>query len=152
MIEKRPTPPTENQMSIGPNNIVTGRLKTKGLYLYNVNCQCFVARGHSGNRGRYHGGHQGASIAGASSGGHSRSSSLPRTFQREALLRHPELSMEMDRLASPDVATGILPPHLSHAAIHSDDPLSDSGAISAPESVLSARKRGGNLTFQISIA
>ena len=28
-----------------------------------------------------------------------RSNSLPRTFNREALLRHPELSMEMDRLS-----------------------------------------------------
>ena len=33
-----------------------------------------------------------------SSGG-SRSNSLPRTFNREALLRHPELSMEIDRLS-----------------------------------------------------
>ena len=30
---------------------------------------------------------------------HSRSNSLPRTFNREALLRHPELSMEIDRLS-----------------------------------------------------
>ena len=29
----------------------------------------------------------------------SRSNSLPRTFNREALLRHPELSMEIDRLS-----------------------------------------------------
>ena len=29
--------------------------------------------------------------------GGSRSNSLPRTFNREALLRHPELSMEIDR-------------------------------------------------------
>ena len=34
-----------------------------------------------------------------SSGGGSRSNSLPRTFNREALLRHPELSMEIDRLS-----------------------------------------------------
>ena len=33
------------------------------------------------------------------SGIHSRSNSLPRTFNREALLRHPELSMELDRLS-----------------------------------------------------
>ncbi|CAB4069131.1 SYDE [Lepeophtheirus salmonis] len=35
-------------------------------------------------------------------GGHSvnsRSNSLPRTFQRETLLRHPELSMEMDQIS-----------------------------------------------------
>ena len=31
--------------------------------------------------------------------GGSRSNSLPRTFNREALLRHPELSMEIDRLS-----------------------------------------------------
>ena len=31
--------------------------------------------------------------------GNSRSNSLPRTFNREALLRHPELSMELDRSA-----------------------------------------------------
>ena len=34
-----------------------------------------------------------------SSGAGSRSNSLPRTFNREALLRHPELSMEIDRLS-----------------------------------------------------
>ena len=62
----------------------------------------------------------------------SRSSSLPRTFQREALLRHPELSMEMDRLADPAAMSGL----------STDDQLSDSGAISAPESVITARKRG----------
>ena len=61
-----------------------------------------------------------------------RSSSLPRTFQREALLRHPELSMEMDRLADPAVLSGL----------STDDQLSDSGAVSAPESVVTARKRG----------
>ena len=31
-----------------------------------------------------------------------RSNSLPRTFNREALLRHPELSMELDRLSAPE--------------------------------------------------
>ena len=55
----------------------------------------------------------------------SRSNSLPRTFQREALLRHPELSMEMDRLAT-DPA-GVL------SGLSTDDQMSDSGAISAPE-------------------
>ena len=34
-----------------------------------------------------------------SGGATSRSNSLPRTFNREALLRHPELSMEIDRLS-----------------------------------------------------
>ena len=33
---------------------------------------------------------------------HTRSNSLPRTFNREALLRHPELSMELDRLSAPE--------------------------------------------------
>jgi len=65
-------------------------------------------------------------------GGSTRSSSLPRTFQREALLRHPELSMEMDRLAA-DPA-GVL------SGLSTDDGLSDSGAVS--ESAISARKRG----------
>ena len=37
-----------------------------------------------------------------SSGAGSRSNSLPRTFNREALLRHPELSMELDRLSAPE--------------------------------------------------
>ena len=66
----------------------------------------------------------------------SRSSSLPRTFQREALLRHPELSMEMDRLAA------------GPAGIHglaADDPLSDPmGMMSGSEAdaIISARKRG----------
>ena len=66
----------------------------------------------------------------------SRSSSLPRTFQREALLRHPELSMEMDRLAA------------GPAGLHglsTDDPLSDPMAAlsgSETEAILSARKRG----------
>ena len=94
----------------------------------------FSVRGGGINGGRGGGARMGAH---PSSHHHhsSRSSSLPRTFQREALLRHPELSMEMDRLASP----GSILPH----GIPSDDPLSDSGAISAPESVLSARKRGG---------
>ena len=63
----------------------------------------------------------------------SRSSSLPRTFQREALLRHPELSMEMDRL---------MPDPGALSGLSTDDQLSDSGAISAPESVITARKRG----------
>ncbi|TRY75245.1 hypothetical protein TCAL_01671 [Tigriopus californicus] len=62
-----------------------------------------------------------------------RSSSLPRTFQREALLRHPELSMEMDRLI-PD------PGNLS--GLSTDDQLSDPGANSAPESIVTARRRG----------
>ena len=35
----------------------------------------------------------------SSGAGGSRSNSLPRTFNREALLRHPELSMEIDRLS-----------------------------------------------------
>lgn len=68
----------------------------------------------------------------------SRSSSLPRTFQREALLRHPELSMEMDRLAADP--TAVL------SGLSTDDQLSDSGAISAPESVITARKRGERFT------
>lgn len=63
----------------------------------------------------------------------SRTNSLPRTFQREALLRHPELSMEMDRLASPGLAP-----------LGPDDPMSDSGIISAPENIHSIRnKRAG---------
>ncbi len=65
-----------------------------------------------------------------------RSSSLPRTFQREALLRHPELSMEMDRLAQATDPSAIL------SGLSTDDQLSDSGAVSAPESVITARKRG----------
>ena len=66
----------------------------------------------------------------------SRSSSLPRTFQREALLRHPELSMEMDRLAA------------GPAGIHglvTDDTLSDPMAMlsgSEADAMISARKRG----------
>ena len=70
-------------------------------------------------------------------GGHgSRTNSLPRTFQREALLRHPELSMEMDRLASPSSGLPMMGPH--------DDPMSDSGIISAPENIHSGirGKRG----------
>ena len=35
-----------------------------------------------------------------------RSNSLPRTFNREALLRHPELSMEIDRLSDTMSETG----------------------------------------------
>ena len=66
----------------------------------------------------------------------SRSSSLPRTFQKEALLRHPELSMEMDRLApGPGVIHGM----------PTDDPLSDPMAMmsgSEADAILSARKRG----------
>ena len=78
----------------------------------------------------------GAGIPGGRSHG-SRTNSLPRTFQREALLRHPELSMEMDRLASP--GSGI--PGLG---LGPEDPMSDSGIISAPENMLSIRnhKRG----------
>ena len=66
----------------------------------------------------------------------SRTNSLPRTFQREALLRHPELSMEMDRLASPSSGLPMMGPH--------DDPMSDSGIISAPENIHSGirGKRG----------
>merc|ERR1712241_938583 len=66
----------------------------------------------------------------------SRTNSLPRTFQREALLRHPELSMEMDRLASPSSGLPMMGPH--------DDPMSDSGIISAPENMHSGirGKRG----------
>ena len=62
----------------------------------------------------------------------SRTNSLPRTFQREALLRHPELSMEMDRLASP--SSGL--PMMGH-----DDPMSDSGIIST-DNMLRGSKRG----------
>merc|ERR1719328_487639 len=65
-----------------------------------------------------------------------RSSSLPRTFQKEALLRHPELSMEMDRLAPSSGAIHGLP---------TDDPLSDPMAMmsgSEADAILSARKRG----------
>ena len=81
-------------------------------------------------------------IPGGRSHGH-RTNSLPRTFQREALLRHPELSMEMDRLASP--SSGI--PGLG---LGPDDPMSDSGIISAPENMLSIRnKRGKLLLFLI---
>ena len=39
-------------------------------------------------------------------GPHNRSNSLPRTFNREALLRHPELSMELDRLSDTVSETG----------------------------------------------
>ena len=74
-------------------------------------------------------------IPGGRSHGH-RTNSLPRTFQREALLRHPELSMEMDRLASP--SSGI--PGLG---LGPDDPMSDSGIISAPENMLSIRNKRG---------
>jgi hypothetical protein len=76
-------------------------------------------------------------MAGGRAAGHnSRTNSLPRTFQREALLRHPELSMEMDRLASP--LSGLpIPGILGH-----EDPMSDSGVISAPENMHSVRKRG----------
>ena len=66
----------------------------------------------------------------------SRTNSLPRTFQREALLRHPELSMEMDRLASPSSGLPMMGPH--------DDPMSDSGIISAPENMHSIRGKRGN--------
>ena len=65
----------------------------------------------------------------------SRTNSLPRTFQREALLRHPELSMEMDRLASPSSGMPMMGPH--------DDPMSDSGIISAPENMHSIRGKRG---------
>ena len=64
-----------------------------------------------------------------------RSSSLPRTFQKEALLRHPELSMEMDRLAPGGGIPGLT----------SDDPLSDPMAMmsgSEADAIMSARKRG----------
>jgi hypothetical protein len=61
-----------------------------------------------GAGGRYMGG--GGALA--------RSSSLPRTFQREALLRHPELSMEMDRLASPaGLVHHAIPGNFLHASI-----------------------------------
>ena len=76
-------------------------------------------------------------------GGHgSRTNSLPRTFQREALLRHPELSMEMDRLASPSSGLPMMGPH--------DDPMSDSGIISAPENIHSGiRGKRGTKKFVI---
>ena len=51
----------------------------------------------------------------------SRSNSLPRTFQRETLLRHPELSMEMDPIS------GL------------EDQLSDSGL---PSELSAAKRRG----------
>ena len=76
--------------------------------------------------------------------GGSRTNSLPRTFQREALLRHPELSMEMDRLASPSSGLPMgMGPH--------EDPMSDSGIISAPENMHSGirGKRGNFYTPQI---
>ena len=72
--------------------------------------------------------------AGMGQGGRShgsRTNSLPRTFQREALLRHPELSMEMDRLASPSAG---LP------GLMGEDPLSDSGMNS--DNMLRGSKRG----------
>ena len=72
--------------------------------------------------------------AGMGQGGRShgsRTNSLPRTFQREALLRHPELSMEMDRLASPSAG---LP------GLMGEDPLSDSGMNS--DNMLRGTKRG----------
>ena len=62
----------------------------------------------------------------------SRTNSLPRTFQREALLRHPELSMEMDRLASP--SSGL-------PGMMGEDPMSDSGIISS-DNMLRGSKRG----------
>ena len=72
----------------------------------------------------------------------SRSSSLPRTFQREALLRHPELSMELDRLIT-DPAVALAASVGGGGGLSTDDQMSDSGAISAPESVITAaRKRG----------
>ena len=73
-----------------------------------------------------------------------RSSSLPRTFQREALLRHPELSMEMDRLAQATDPAALL------SGLSTDDQLSDSGAVSAPESVITARKRGAVFCVRVS--
>ncbi len=78
---------------------------------------------------------QGRNVNGMGTSIVSRSSSLPRTFQREALLRHPELSMEMDRLADPAA--------VMMAGLSTDDQMSDSGAISAPESVITARKARG---------
>ncbi len=78
----------------------------------------------------------GRSSGGGASSFIARSSSLPRTFQREALLRHPELSMEMDRLAQATDPAALL------SGLSTDDQLSDSGAVSAPESVITARKRG----------
>ena len=73
-----------------------------------------------------------------------RSSSLPRTFQREALLRHPELSMELDRLTADPAAAVALVAASGGGGLSTDDQMSDSGAISAPESVINmvARKRG----------
>ena len=122
---------------MGPQNGGMGRSRhSSGLVDYASDTDALQSPVFS-VRGGINGGRGGGARMGAHPSHHtgSRSSSLPRTFQREALLRHPELSMEMDRLASP----GSLLPH----GIPSDDPLSDSGAISAPESVLSARKRGG---------
>ncbi len=81
-------------------------------------------------------GRSSASASASSAGFIARSSSLPRTFQREALLRHPELSMEMDRLAQATDPAALL------SGLSTDDQLSDSGAVSAPESVVTARKRG----------
>ena len=74
-----------------------------------------------------------------------RSSSLPRTFQKEALLRHPELSMEMDRLAPSSGAIHGLP---------TDDPLSDPMAMmsgSEADAILSARKRGNSNCHVLSL-
>ena len=71
----------------------------------------------------------------------SRSSSLPRTFQKEALLRHPELSMEMDRLAP---GPGGIP------GISTDDPLSDPMAMmsgSEVEGILSSTRKRGKKRF-----
>jgi len=84
----------------------------------------------------------GAGMAGPGPGRHmsggalARSSSLPRTFQREALLRHPELSMEMDRLASPAGLVHAIP------GLTVEEPMSDSGVISATDNLLAGRKRG----------
>ena len=78
--------------------------------------------------------------AGMGQGGRShgsRTNSLPRTFQREALLRHPELSMEMDRLASPSAG---LP------GLMGEDPLSDSG-MNSDGGMLRGSKRGKKTSF-----
>ena len=94
-----------------------------------------VGAGASGSHRRMNGNVSSSSIV-------SRSSSLPRTFQREALLRHPELSMELDRLIT-DPAVALAASAAAGGALSTDDQMSDSGAISAPESVITAaRKRG----------
>ena len=63
-----------------------------------------------------------------------------RTFQREALLRHPELSMEMDRLASPSVLPHAIP------GLTVEEPMSDTGVLSTEDAMMSGKRRGKDVS------